>query len=94
MGTLANSADPDEKQNNSKEPDEMQHNAFHQSLHGLLGFKQHSGTEMHHNLDKSTCGPLKYTMGSPIFMVSICMGKSIRIQRVNSLPYWNQRACH
>ena len=27
---------------------------------------------------------LKYTMDSPILIVSICMGKSIKIQRVNS----------
>ena len=63
MGTLANSEDPDE----------MQHNAaFHQGLHCLLKLKQPSGTEIHHNLEYSTCGPLKYTMGSPILIISIC----------------------
>ena len=73
MGTLANSDDPDE----------MQHNAaFHQSLHYLLRLKQSSGTEIHHNLENFTCDPLKYTMDSPILIVSICMGKSIKIQRV------------
>ena len=41
-------------------------------------------TEIRH-LETSTCDPLKYTMGSPILIVSICIGKSIRIQRVNSL---------
>ena len=65
-------------------PDEMQHKAaFRQSLHCLLRLKQSSGTEIHHNLENSTCDLLKYTMGSPILIVSICMEKSIRIQRVN-----------
>ena len=64
MGTLTNSEDPDE----------MQHTAFHQGLHRLLGLKQPSGTEIHHNLDNSTCDHLKYTMGNPILTVSICMG--------------------
>ena len=73
MGTLANSEDPDE----------MQHNAaFHQGLHYLLGFKYSSGTEIHQNLENSFCEPLKYAMGSSILIVSICMGKSIRIRRV------------
>ena len=31
----------------------------------------------------STCDPFKFTMGSPALIVSICMRKSIRIQRVN-----------
>ena len=75
MGTFANSEDPDE----------MQHNAaFHQGLHCLLGLKQPLETEIHHNLENSTCDPLKYTMDCPILIVSIYMGKSIRIQRVNS----------
>ena len=74
MGTLAYSDDPDE----------MQHNAaFHQGLQCLLILEQSSGTEIQHNLEKSTCDPLKYTLGRPILIVSICMGKSIRIQRVN-----------
>ena len=68
---------------NSKDPDEMQHNAaFHQGLHCLLRLKQTSGTEIHHNLENDTCEPLKCTMGSPIVVLSLCMGKSIRIQRV------------
>ena len=46
MGILANSEDPDE----------MLHNAaFHQGLHYLLQLKQPSGTEIHHNLENSTC---------------------------------------
>ena len=37
---------------------------------------------MHYTLENSICSPLNYTEGSPILIVSICMGKSIRIQRV------------
>ena len=58
----------------SENPDEMQHNAaFYQGLHCLLRLKQPSGTEIHHtcNLENSTCDPFKYTMGSPILIVSI-----------------------
>ena len=36
--------------------------------------------EIHHYLEKSTCDPFKYIMGSPILIVSICMGNSTRIQ--------------
>ena len=57
--------------------------AFHQGLRCLLRIKQTSGTEKHQNLENSTCDPLKCTLGSPIPIVSICMGKYIRIQRVN-----------
>ena len=39
---------------------------------------------MHHNLENSTFDSLKYTMESPILIVSIYMGKSIRIQSVNN----------
>ena len=68
---------------NSEESDEMQHTAvFHQGLHCLLRFKQPPVTELHHNLETSTCNPLKNKMGSSIPIVSICMGKSIGIQRV------------
>ena len=50
---------------NSEDPGVMQHNAaFHQCLHCLLRLKQSSRTEIHHNLENSTCDPLKYTMGS------------------------------
>ena len=57
MGTLANSEDPGE----------MQHNAaFYQGLHCLFRLKHSSGTEMHHNLENSTCDPLRYIMGCPI----------------------------
>ena len=64
----------------------MQHDAaFHQGMHCLLRFKQPSGTEIHHNLETSTCDPLKYTMGSPLPVVSLCMGKSIRIQGLSDI---------
>ena len=64
---------------NSEDPDEMSHNAaFHQGLHCLLGLKQPSGTELHHILENSTCDPL-YAMDSSTLIVSIYMGKSIRI---------------
>ena len=57
MGTLANSEDPDE----------MQHYAaFHQGLHCLLCLKHSSGTEIHHNLENSTCDPLRHIMSHPI----------------------------
>ena len=49
MGTLANSV--------CEDPDEMQHHAiFHQGLHCLLILTQPPGTEIHHNLENSTCG--------------------------------------
>ena len=38
--------------------------------------KQSSGTEIHHDLENSTGDPLKYTIGSPICIIAICMGKS------------------
>ena len=41
--------------------------------------KQPLWTEIHHNLENSTFNSIKYTMGSPILIVSLCMGKSIRI---------------
>ena len=41
--------------------------------------------KIHHYLEKSASDPLKYTMGSPILIVSIYMEKSTRIQRVKYL---------
>ena len=65
MGTLANSEDADK----------MQHNAaFHQGLHCLLRLKQPSGTEIS---ETYTCDPLKYKMGNPILIVSMCLEKFI-----------------
>ena len=73
---------------NSEDPDEMQHiAAFHQGLHCMLRLKQPSGTEIHNNLETSTCNPLKYKMGNPILIVSICMGKSTRTQRVKHVQF-------
>ena len=73
MGTLVNSRDSDE----------MQHTAaFHQGLYCLPSLNQPSGTEIHQNLETSTCDPFKYKMGYPILIVTIYKGKSIRIQRV------------
>ena len=73
MGTLANSEDPDE----------MQHNvAFHPGLHCLLQLKLPPWTQIHNYLEISVCDPYKCIMGNPILIISICMGKSIRIQRV------------
>ena len=78
MGSLANSEDPDE----------MQHDAvFHQGLRCLLRLKQSSRVERHRILEHSTCDPFqKYTMGSPTLIVSMCMGKFIRIQKGNNAP--------
>ena len=74
MGTLAKSEDPDKRQHKA---------AFHQRRHCLLRFKQLSGTEIHHTYFKnSTRDPLKYKMGNPILIASICMGKSISVQKV------------
>ena len=41
-------------------------------------------TEMHHNLEISICDPLKHKIDYPIRIVSICLGESIRMIRVNS----------
>ena len=38
--------------------------------------------EIHHFLVIPTCELLKYNMDYPIFVASICVGKSTRIQRV------------
>ena len=38
---------------------------------------------MHCNLENSTFDPFMYIMGSPMLIMSICMGKFIRKQRVN-----------
>ena len=75
MATLANSEDPDE----------MQHNAaFHQGLHCLLKIKTTFRDRITAYFRKFylSCDPLKYTMGSTILIVSICIGKSFRIQKV------------
>ena len=53
----------------------QQSTAFHHGLHCLQRLKRSSGTEIHHNLETSTGDPLKYTIDSPILIVSICMEK-------------------
>ena len=69
MGTLANSVDPDE----------MQHNAaFHQGLDCLLRLKQQKYITIFF-IKFYSVTPLNYTMGSPILIVSISMGKSTKI---------------
>ena len=62
-GTMANSEDPDEVQ---------RYAAFHQGLHRLLRLNKPSGTEIHYNLDTTTCDPFKYKMDNSILNVSIC----------------------
>ena len=44
-------------------------------------------TVTYFNLDNSTCDPLKYTMDRPILIVSVCMVKSTRKQRVKQYMY-------
>ena len=62
---------------NSEDLDEMQHDAaFHQGQHCLLRLKQPSVTEIQHNLENSTCDPIKYKMGIPILIVSMYMGEN------------------
>ena len=68
MGTLANSEDLDEMHYTA---------AFHQGLHCLLRLKQSSGMDIYIIISLSTHWAV------PILIVSICMGKSIRIQKVN-----------
>ena len=51
-------------------------------LEPVLRLKQPSWIEIHHNLETSTSDPLKYKMDNPLLIVSICMRKSIRIQKV------------
>ena len=73
----------------------MQHNAaFHHGLHCLLRLKQPSGKEIHHDLENFVCDPIGCIVGIPILIVSICIGKSIRMQRVKAHIYtiyalWN-----
>ena len=43
------------------------------------------GTEEHNDLKISIRDPLKYIMDYSVLIVFICLGKSIRIQRVNRL---------
>ena len=42
-----------------------------------------------HNFEISTCDPLKHKMDYSILIVSICLGKSIRMKRVKLLMSFN-----
>ena len=69
---------------NSDEQDETQHSGCISSGSALFAkIKPSSGTETHYDLETSTCK--KYTMDSHLFVLSICKGKSIRIQRLGAL---------
>ena len=69
MGTLANNEDPDKIQYNA---------AFYQGLHCLPRSKRPLGAEKHQNF--GTCDQVKCKMDSPILLISICTGKSVRIK--------------
>ena len=76
MGTLTNSEDPDE----------MPHNAaFHQGSTLFVKVKLVTilRDRKRHNWELTSCDPLKYIMEKCILIAFICMGKSIRIKRVN-----------
>ena len=66
-----------------EDPDEMPHQvAFHQGLQVLLMSKQSIGSVIYHNLENPVCDPLKYIIDNSMLIALICLGKSIRIQRV------------
>ena len=75
MATLAYIEDLDKLQHHAG----FHYGAFHQGLHCLLKLKQPAETEIHHNLDTSSCDPLKYKLVSPILIVTLCMRNSIRL---------------
>ena len=59
---------------------QMQHKAsLHQGLHCLLRFKTIFIIKRY-----MTSNPVKYKMDNSIFIVSICMGYSIRMKRINN----------
>ena len=65
---------------------QMQHKAaFFQGLHCLLRLKKPSGTEIHHNLDHFTYDPLKYTLGSPIFIYQYVWGNLLEYNELTNL---------
>ena len=67
---------------NSEGPDEMQH-FISVCLQCLLRLYSSSGTDIHQLLKKSTCGPLKYTIGSPILIVAIYMRNPLEYKGLN-----------
>ena len=70
-GALANSENPDEEQHNA---------AFHQGPHCLQRLKQPSGIKIYHNLESSTCDPLKYSL-------ALTFDYSIRLNMVHLVVY-------
>ena len=48
-----------------------------------------SGSDIHHNYEISSSDPQNSQLDNPILIVSICMGKSIRIQKVKRLASQN-----
>ena len=72
IGTFSNREDPDEIPQNA---------AFCLGLHFckvITVFRE----DKHQNKEILTCDPLKYIMDNPFLIAFNCMGKSIRIQRV------------
>ena len=53
--------------------------AFRQGLHCCVCYD--SGIEIHHDLESSTCDPLKYKMDISVLIVSMCIRKTTRIQK-------------
>ena len=62
---------------NSEDPDES-------ALFAKM--KTISGSDIHHNLENSTCDPNKKKSNS-ILILSTCMGKSIRIKKVKKSAF-------
>ena len=66
----------------------MLHNAaFHQGLHCFLRLKQLSGAEIHHNLENSTCDPLKYKTGNNILISFIRIYWNIHLSEYKGLTF-------
>ena len=79
---------------NSEGPDKMQHDAaFHQSLHCLLRIKQPLGTEIHHELEKSTCGPFKYAFIIVYFLHKYVWDNPSELQRDKETRIIYSRSC-
>ena len=49
-----------------------------QFIRALFAKIKHFRERLHHNLENSTCDPLKYKTGNPILIVSICMGQMVK----------------
>ena len=58
---------------------------FHQGLHCLLRLKQSLWKEVHYFNKILTSNPLKYKTDNSILIVSICMGKSIKILHISRI---------